>query len=193
MALMTPVILIGGMTHGLVHADGSRGRRRDLVAVPRPGALPLDDHAHARQGDASTRSRRRPRCCSSSPPPRSSPGCSPSARRRRCCPTCILALTENKWVFLILVNLLMLFVGCFLDTIAAITILVPILLPIVAQARHRPGPFRPDHDAQPDDRPAAPAARHGAVRAVARRQALGRAHHHGDPALAGAAVRRADR
>ncbi len=45
----------------------------------------------------------------------------------------ILSITDNKWVFLILVNLLMLFVGCFLDTIAAITILVPILLPIVAK------------------------------------------------------------
>jgi TRAP-type C4-dicarboxylate transport system permease large subunit len=43
----------------------------------------------------------------------------------------ILGLTQNKWVFLVLVNLLMLFVGCFLDTIAAITILVPLLLPIV--------------------------------------------------------------
>jgi tripartite ATP-independent transporter DctM subunit len=43
----------------------------------------------------------------------------------------ILGLTQNKWVFLILANLLMLFVGCFLDTIAAITILTPILLPIV--------------------------------------------------------------
>ncbi|MGO4448520.1 TRAP transporter large permease [Phyllobacterium sp. TAF24] len=43
----------------------------------------------------------------------------------------ILSITDNKWVFLILVNLLMLFVGCFLDTIAAITILVPILLPLV--------------------------------------------------------------
>ncbi|ANL13299.1 MULTISPECIES: TRAP transporter large permease [unclassified Rhizobium] len=45
----------------------------------------------------------------------------------------ILSIADNKWVFLILVNLLMLFVGCFLDTIAAITILVPILLPIVAK------------------------------------------------------------
>ena len=43
----------------------------------------------------------------------------------------ILALTSNKWVFLLLANLLILFVGCFIDTIAAITILVPILLPIV--------------------------------------------------------------
>ena len=43
----------------------------------------------------------------------------------------ILSVTQNKWVFLLLANLLILFVGCFIDTIAAITILVPILLPIV--------------------------------------------------------------
>jgi TRAP-type C4-dicarboxylate transport system permease large subunit len=42
----------------------------------------------------------------------------------------ILGFTQNKWVFLVLVNLLLLFIGCFLDTIAAITIVVPILLPI---------------------------------------------------------------
>jgi TRAP-type C4-dicarboxylate transport system permease large subunit len=42
----------------------------------------------------------------------------------------ILSLTQNKWVFLVLVNILLLFIGCFLDTIAAITIVVPILLPI---------------------------------------------------------------
>lgn len=43
----------------------------------------------------------------------------------------ILSITDNKWLFLLLANLLILFVGCFIDTIAAITILVPILLPIV--------------------------------------------------------------
>jgi tripartite ATP-independent transporter DctM subunit len=43
----------------------------------------------------------------------------------------ILSITSNKWAFLFLANLLILFVGCFIDTIAAITILVPILLPIV--------------------------------------------------------------
>jgi len=43
----------------------------------------------------------------------------------------ILSFTDSKWVFLLLANLLILFVGCFIDTIAAITILVPILLPIV--------------------------------------------------------------
>ncbi|APO68778.1 MULTISPECIES: TRAP transporter large permease [Rhizobium] len=55
--------------------------------------------------------------------------------------TAILSITDNKWVFLILVNLLMLFVGCFLDTIAAITILVPILLPIVTQFQIDPVQF----------------------------------------------------
>jgi len=45
----------------------------------------------------------------------------------------ILAFTHTPWVFLLLANLLILFVGCFIDTIAAITILVPILLPIVRQ------------------------------------------------------------
>ncbi len=42
----------------------------------------------------------------------------------------ILSLTTNKWVFLLLVNILLLIIGCFLDTIAAITIVVPIMLPI---------------------------------------------------------------
>ena len=43
----------------------------------------------------------------------------------------VLGFTNEAWVFLLLANLLMLFVGCFLEPTAAITILVPILLPIV--------------------------------------------------------------
>lgn len=45
----------------------------------------------------------------------------------------VFSLTDSKWVFLILVNLLLLIIGCFLDTIAAITIMVPILMPILAK------------------------------------------------------------
>ena len=45
----------------------------------------------------------------------------------------VLAFTREAWVFLLLANLLMLFVGCFLEPTAAITILVPILLPIARQ------------------------------------------------------------
>lgn len=45
----------------------------------------------------------------------------------------VLGFTKEAWVFLLLANLLMLFVGCFLEPTAAITILVPILLPIAQQ------------------------------------------------------------
>ncbi len=45
----------------------------------------------------------------------------------------VLGFTKEAWVFLLLANLLMLFVGCFLEPTAAITILVPILLPIARQ------------------------------------------------------------
>ena len=45
----------------------------------------------------------------------------------------VLAFTHSQWVFLLLANLLMLFVGCFLEPTAAITILVPVLMPVVLQ------------------------------------------------------------
>ena len=42
----------------------------------------------------------------------------------------VLGFTQDPYMFLLLANLLMLFVGCFLEPTAAITILVPILIPI---------------------------------------------------------------
>ena len=42
----------------------------------------------------------------------------------------VLGFTNEPWLFLLMANLLMLFVGCFLEPTAAITILVPILVPI---------------------------------------------------------------
>ena len=48
-------------------------------------------------------------------------------------PRWVLAFTHSPWVFLLLANLLMLFVGCFLEPTAAITILVPMLMPICQQ------------------------------------------------------------
>ena len=45
----------------------------------------------------------------------------------------VLGFTSEPWMFLLLANLLMLFVGCFLEPTAAITILVPILVPICQQ------------------------------------------------------------
>jgi TRAP-type C4-dicarboxylate transport system permease large subunit len=45
----------------------------------------------------------------------------------------ILGVTAEPWMFLLLANLLMLLIGCFLEPVAAITILVPILLPVAQQ------------------------------------------------------------
>jgi len=45
----------------------------------------------------------------------------------------VLAFTHSPWLFLLLANLLMLFVGCFLEPTAAILILVPVLMPVVQQ------------------------------------------------------------
>jgi TRAP-type C4-dicarboxylate transport system permease large subunit len=45
----------------------------------------------------------------------------------------ILGVTDEPWMFLLLANLLMLLIGCFLEPVAAITILVPILLPVAQQ------------------------------------------------------------
>lgn len=45
----------------------------------------------------------------------------------------MLSLTQDPIMILILINLLLLVVGCFMETIAAITILTPVLLPVAAQ------------------------------------------------------------
>jgi len=45
----------------------------------------------------------------------------------------VLSLSSSPWVFLLLANVFLLFVGCFMETIAAITILVPVFMPILAQ------------------------------------------------------------
>ena len=45
----------------------------------------------------------------------------------------VLSISSNPLVFLLLANLFLLFVGCFMETIAAITILVPVFMPIIKQ------------------------------------------------------------
>jgi len=45
----------------------------------------------------------------------------------------VLAVTREPWLVLLMVNLFLLVVGCFMETIAAITILVPVLLPLMAK------------------------------------------------------------
>lgn len=42
----------------------------------------------------------------------------------------LLSITDNRIVIILLITLMLLIVGCFMDTLAAIIILTPILLPI---------------------------------------------------------------
>src|SRR5215210_2200748 len=43
----------------------------------------------------------------------------------------LLNLTDNRYIILLLINVLLLIVGCFLEPIASISILVPVLMPIL--------------------------------------------------------------
>ncbi|MFC0471130.1 TRAP transporter large permease [Halalkalibacter kiskunsagensis] len=53
----------------------------------------------------------------------------------------MLAVSENPIVLILLITLLLLIVGCFMDTIAAIIILTPILLPIAINLGYDPVHF----------------------------------------------------
>ena len=53
----------------------------------------------------------------------------------------LLQLSSTPWVLLLLINLFLLFVGCFIDAAAAILILAPILVPIVEQVGISPVHF----------------------------------------------------
>jgi tripartite ATP-independent transporter DctM subunit len=45
----------------------------------------------------------------------------------------LLSVTDNRYVILLLINILLLVVGCFLEPIASISILVPILMPVITK------------------------------------------------------------
>jgi tripartite ATP-independent transporter DctM subunit len=45
----------------------------------------------------------------------------------------LLSVTDNRYVILLLANVVLLVVGCFLEPIASISILVPVLMPVIAK------------------------------------------------------------
>lgn len=53
----------------------------------------------------------------------------------------VMGVADNPIVILLLINLILLVVGCFMETIAAITILTPVLLPLAIQAGVDPVQF----------------------------------------------------
>lgn len=55
--------------------------------------------------------------------------------------TALLAVSENPLIILLMINVILLVVGCFMETIAAISILVPVLMPVVLKVGIDPVQF----------------------------------------------------
>ena len=53
----------------------------------------------------------------------------------------LLSITSNPLLLLLIINIILLVIGCFMETIAAISILVPILMPVAVQAGIDPVQF----------------------------------------------------
>ena len=103
----------------------------------------------------------------------------------------LTGLTANPLVYLLIVNVLLLVVGCFMEALAAMLVLIPDPGADGACARHRSGAVRPDLRAEPDDRHDHAAGGRGALRHRQGRRRAVRKHGACGAALPGAAVRRA--
>ena len=99
---------------------------------------------------------------------------------------------SDKYVILLLINIMLLVLGCLVDMAPSILICTPILLPVMIELRRRPGAFRHDHDAQPRHRAVPPAGRRDPVRRLRGRQGHDRGGDAADLAVLRRDVRRAD-
>ena len=88
--------------------------------------------------------------------------------------TAFFALLDwPPWMLLLIINILLLIVGCFIDTASAILLLTPILVPIVRAAGIDLDPFRHRHDGQSEHRLLHAAVRHQHLRGAGGVQAAG--------------------
>ena len=104
----------------------------------------------------------------------------------------VLGFTHSPWVFLLLVNLLLLFVGCFLEPTAAILIAIPVLMPAVTQLGIDPVHFGLIVVLNLMIGLLHPPMGMVLYRARASGANVARAHDDGDPAMARAAARQPD-
>ena len=105
----------------------------------------------------------------------------------------LLQLTDNRYVILLLINLLLLVVGCFLEPVASISILVPVLMPIITKVGIDPVHFGVVMTLNLMIGLLHPPL--GMVLFVLSRisKLQHRAHHHGNPAVADSSARLAGR
>ncbi len=97
-----------------------------------------------------------------------------------------LSISDNKYVILFLINILLLILGTLIDMAPSILIGTPILLPVMQNFGVDPVHFGDDHDAQPRHWPVPPAGRLDPVRRLRGRQG----HHRAGDAQDLAVLRR---
>ena len=73
----------------------------------------------------------------------------------------LMSLSDNPWVILLIINIILLVLGCFMEGISIMILTIPIFMPLITKARDRPGPFRRADDTQLDGRAPDPSCRHG--------------------------------
>ena len=127
-AIAMTALIIGGLLSGLATPTETAIVASVYALVGRAAGLSRAADPAACPRSSSTAPSPRPRSWSSSASPTSSAGSSsPSASRRRSPTRCSRSPT-NKYLVILLINLLLLFVGMFMETIAALIILfVPLL------------------------------------------------------------------
>ena len=115
-------------------------------------------------------------------------GADHDAHDRRRAPTALLPLTDNRYVILLLINILLLVVGCFLEPIASISILVPVLMPVIPKVGIDPVHFGVMMTLNLMIGLLHPPLGMVLFVLVPDRQAVDRTDHDGDPAMADAAA-----
>ena len=105
----------------------------------------------------------------------------------------LLQLTDNNYIILLLINVLLLIVGCFLEPIASISILVPVLMPIILKVGIDPVHFGVVMTLNLMIGLLHPPLGMVLFVLIEDRKTVDRADHHGDPAVADTAHDVADR
>ena len=80
----------------------------------------------------------------------------------------ILGTTHNPLLILLMINVFLLIVGCFMEALAALIILVPVFMPVIKAVGIDPGALWFGRGPQPDDRDADAARGDRALFVVAR-------------------------
>ena len=93
-----------------------------------------------------------------------------------------LTIADDKYTFLLLINILLLVLGTFMDLAPMLLICTPIFLPVIEDVRRRSGAFRHHHDPQSRHRPPDAAGRPDAGGRLRHRQGVhgGRVAKHHD-------------